>query len=457
MSMAARDILSFDDLRARRLLTLLMQPAIAVVFGYALIRRPFLAAGSVILSLLTLVVIESPTTLAFGFVALLPILQTFGTQITVFGAGGELSLNLMGATNLLVLGIGSLALVRFHHRISWRPLAPVLGLVGYLLLTVSFSPEPLLSLRNWIAYAVPAMIALLLSTDPDPNRLVGRGFTILMVCAGISSILGLRQLAAWDLTYQFNGMPRIPGGHGYPNGLAMFLVLCILAVLLYSTWSTAVGSGMFTIAGLGTLLLLLVFTFSRTGWIALMVCLLIGWVMLGKRLAWTLLLCSFGLGLISNYLLPIVVARFQPDSAYDMRFTLIRIGLDLFWDAPLLGHGVGTFQVMSRDFLGTIVERYGVPLGLVPHNDIIRFLVEGGMVGLLAYAVLVVQGLRLGTRLFRSSEAINRSFGTFLVSATAGTVVFGLAGQGFAFSAPYLLAAMGIAAALRRSDRGPGA
>ena len=453
MNATASRLFLLHPTRRRELLLLSARLGVICIAAYALLRSPFATAGLVLLGLLSLAFIESPRVLALGFLACLPIVQTFGTQLSVYGEGGHLSLNVMGACNLLLLGAGSLALFRWNRDVEWRRLGPIIAFTGYLLLTVAFSPELLLSVRNWIAYAVPVFLALLISADRDPVRLVTKGIVALMVCAVTSGLMGLWQLATWDLTYQFNGMPRIPGGHGYPNSFAMFLVLCIMASLLVTSRSRVAGRSTLSLATLGPLFVLLLFTFSRTGWIVLLVCVVTCWLMLGKRLVSMLLLWSLFLGLLSSYLVPIVVNRFQPDSSFYQRFVLARIGWDLFKEAPVMGHGVGSFQVMSREFLGTVVERYGVPLGLVPHNDVIRFMVEGGLVGLALYLGALARCARIGWDLFRSGDERNRLFGAFLVSATAGTFVFGLGGQGLAYAAPYLLTATGLGAGLMRQQK----
>ncbi|HEV8701451.1 MAG TPA: O-antigen ligase family protein [Candidatus Polarisedimenticolia bacterium] len=439
--------------RRRQVLSLSAQLGLILLAAYAHLRSPIVTTGLVLLGLLSLAFIESPRVLALGFLACLPVLQTFGTQLSVYGEGSDLLLNVMGACNLLLLGAGSLALFWRRSEVEWRRLGPIIAFTGYLLLTIASSPEPQLSVRNWIAYAVPLYLALLISADRDPARLVTKGIVALAVCAGTSGLMGLWQVATWNLTYQFNGMPRIPGGHGYPNAFAMFLVLCIMASLLMTSRSRVAGRTALSMATLGPLFALLLFTFSRTGWIVLLACLITCWLMLGKKLASSLLLWSLFLGLLSSYLVPIVMNRFQPDSSYYQRFVLARIGWDLFKDAPLMGHGVGSFQVMSREFLGTVVERHGVPLGLVPHNDVIRFMVEGGLVGLALYFGVLARCASIGWHLFRSGDERNRLFGAFLVSATTGTFVFGLGGQGLAYAAPYLLAATGLGAGLMRHQK----
>jgi O-antigen polymerase len=194
---------------------------------------------------------------------------------------------------------------------------------------------------------------------------------------------------------------------------------------------------------------LLFFTFSRTGWITLSVGVLVVHLLLKRMLVGAALGCLLGLALFVGDIFPLLVDRFRPDSAFYLRFTLVRLGWELFKEAPLFGHGVGTFPLLSGDTLGIVIERHGVAMGLAPHNDLIRFLVEGGLLGLAFYCIVLLTAARIGHRLARRGDQnFEGPLGVFLVSATVTTFVFGLAGQGLSFSAPYLLGALGIGAAL---------
>ena len=67
-----------------------------------------------------------------------------------------------------------------------------------------------------------------------------------------------------------------------------------------------------------------------------------------------------------------------------MRWTVLKTSLALFAERPWMGWGVGSFAAV-------FLERAG-PLGLGsishPHNELVLWLVEGGLVGLAGHSVL---------------------------------------------------------------------
>ena len=429
---------------------LFMAAGLSLIVAVAFVRFPVPILALILAGLAALGAAFRPTFLALGYLAVLPLLLTFGTQLPVIGGEGGMSLNLMGAANLFLIGAGSLAIWRGWQRVAWKMLWPVYALTVYLLATVWISPEPLLSLRNWVAYAVPSTLALLLSMQCRDGNPCGKALLALAVCATVSGVLGGVQLAMWDLKFHFNGIPRIWGGHGHPNMFAMFLVICILAVLLIVTRPLTGGTKMLLLGILALLSFQLFFTFSRSGWIVLGITLLAGSLLLKRFAVGILILTVLSAGFFITELLPLMMERFQPDSAFYMRFTLIRLGWSHFLEAPFFGHGVGSFPLLSRYPLGAVVERYDIRMGLTPHNDTIRFLVEAGVAGFFLYIALLSQVVRVGLGLFRAGSEPGKSLGVFLVALAAGTVVFGLGGQGFSYAGPYLLAATGIAAVYSR-------
>ncbi len=200
------------------------------------------------------------------------------------------------------------------------------------------------------------------------------------------------------------------------------------------------------------LLILLILSFSRTGWIVLVGALLLSSVFWGRKILTTFALLGLITLLTWNLIVPLVVERIQPDGAYYSRFKLIEVGIAMWRERPILGHGLGSFSVESREYLGSAAERYGIPVGLAPHNDLVRFAVEGGIVGLAFYLVLMFSILRLGLRLWRMDGEARR-IGTYLSTLVAAVLAYGLAGQGFAYGAPYLMTIAGVAEVALRDDR----
>lgn len=77
----------------------------------------------------------------------------------------------------------------------------------------------------------------------------------------------------------------------------------------------------------------------------------------------------------------------------DVRKYIYRIGLDTIGDKPLLGHGIGSFQRVFHDKAAEYqAEDSNFNLGVSfshPHNELLLWGIEGGIVGLLAFGFAI--------------------------------------------------------------------
>jgi O-antigen ligase len=93
-----------------------------------------------------------------------------------------------------------------------------------------------------------------------------------------------------------------------------------------------------------------------------------------------------------------------------MRLILWRIGVQAFLDSPLLGYGLGQvtgwheyLSFWRFDLAATTTAGTGV------HNDLIRYAVETGLIGLTSLVVLFVVLYRRGLRLLRQSDHVEET------------------------------------------------
>jgi O-antigen polymerase len=99
------------------------------------------------------------------------------------------------------------------------------------------------------------------------------------------------------------------------------------------------------------------------------------------------------------------IERLQQGGQADVRFSVYEISLDTIANAPLFGHGLGSFQSVWQDERGRFQDRHPDldigPRYSHPHNELLFWLVEGGLValaGILICAGAVVWRLvRLGS------------------------------------------------------------
>lgn len=173
---------------------------------------------------------------------------------------------------------------------------------------------------------------------------------------------------------------RIVGTFLHPNAFASYLL--ILLVFGVSQWfeKEKIVSPFFLRILISLIFVIFIFTFSRGGWLALVVSM----IFLGA-VRYRKLLVFFPLVLLLVVVsVPATMDRientFNPGythgrSAWAWRQDTWKEILPLVYEKPFLGHGLATVEA---------------ELGVMTHNDYLRLLAETGMVGLIAYLLLML-------------------------------------------------------------------
>ena len=212
-------------------------------------------------------------------------------------------------------------------------------------------------------------------------------------------------------------------GFGQPNALGLFLAMAVPFVVHRLSaaraeqrllWLTALGS---TIAGLAA-------TFSRGSWLALLLgafaLLLTGErrfvlrVLAGAVVALLLFELSSG-GALSD-----TVRRTANDWIVEQRIAMVLAGIAMFVQHPLTGVGPGGYAI-NLTSVGTEIPELWDYLP-TPHNAFVQMAAETGVLGLIAFVLLLLVTLRACLRGVRANpgntiqRAVLWSFGCFVCS-----------------------------------------
>ena len=297
----------------------------------------------------------------------------------------------------------------------------LLLILGIAVLTTGFSPVPMAAakgLLKLLSYlSVYALIRKLLACNPSWwDRLLAG----LLSGGLLSSVLALRQLyasteelARWaDPNSISTGTIRIYGPLGNPNLLAGYLLpLLPLAAVALLRWR-GIGSRLFA----GTTLILgvaaTVWTYSRGGWIGMLAGLATLMLLLILRTTrhwppiWRRLL-PLAVLLLAAALLTVAATKLEPirtrvasllagrgDSSNNFRINVWLAAIDMIQDRPWLGIGPGNAAFNSvyplyQQPKFNALSAYSVPLEL---------LVEMGLPGLIAGLGLLWSALQRGLR-----------------------------------------------------------
>lgn len=166
----------------------------------------------------------------------------------------------------------------------------------------------------------------------------------------------------------------------------------------------------------------------------------------------------------------------EVDASTSTRFSLIERGVGWFREAPWIGHGVDNFRALMAMYYPREFSYYA-------HNNFVELLVNGGVVGLVAfywlYVVIIVRGFKLRSA-FNSTQSMiltlmvtlilieygaidyySRIFMAFVglawvaLCTDTGRENFGTAGIGGTISHPSV--ALDVSAASQRASRGQSA
>jgi len=211
------------------------------------------------------------------------------------------------------------------------------------------------------------------------------------------------------------------------NAVALFLVPMLAvagSLVLYATdRRVRLAALSFTVvAGSATIL-----SFSRGGYVALAaVALLLA--LTHRRRVLLVAIALVGGGALAS--LPAIRARIaheldfaDPFNSLTGRFPLWRSTLRMLRDHPLFGAGLSAFDQTIRRYRG--VETAGTGL-IYPHNLLLNFWSETGLLGLLAFAWILVQGFRVNWRGWRGGAAPWRPIHLGVLLALVAILVHGL-------------------------------
>jgi O-antigen ligase len=209
------------------------------------------------------------------------------------------------------------------------------------------------------------------------------------------------------------------------NAVALFLVplIAVAASLLLfdNDRITRIGSGVFlAIAGLATVL-----SFSRGGYLALLVVAL-GLVVSHPRRRLLVPVALVGAVLVA--LIPPVSRRIvreinlaDPHNSMQGRFQLWRATLRMLRDHPIFGTGLSSFQRSINVDRGDDTENL-----IYPHNILLNFWTETGILGVVAFAWIVFQAIRVPLRGLRRGLPQWRPIHRGVLLAIVGILVHGM-------------------------------
>jgi O-antigen ligase len=211
-------------------------------------------------------------------------------------------------------------------------------------------------------------------------------------------LLGLMQVAGRGADFQSGGLSRIIGTFAHPNTFGFFLsMFMLMAIALFRhcsvqvRWALAAGT---VICGV-----LLVFTYARGPWIALV----LGLILIGILQSRFIFVWLVGAVVLALGVVPSALGRITDlgsgNTASGSTSNSLSWRFEYWQQVSVLNHGN---PVTGIGLKGT---KYLTDQNKAPHNDLLRAYVETGLLGLLAYVLVIIALIAVARQALRSAPA----------------------------------------------------
>ncbi len=333
--------------------------------------------------------------------------------------------------SLLIVGV-LLRLLATRRPLASLPIsAPYLIFLAIPIITLLWSPTPVESVRGIFRF-VGYYALMWLIVDTIRSKAQVRRMVLAIILSTIVPIVsGFYQAVtgSGQFIWAGAGFNRIYGFAGGPFTLAFYLVMVMPLVLIFflaqqrSEQAEAHGETehwRFSRLGLSLLLgligIALLLTFIRGAWIALVVSLLVLGFMRGslrfRQLVFTIPVAAGAVLLTFTPAMERLQQAADPTSTLFGRVEVWRLALDWLLTSPLnllAGVGMKAFEyyyilMAGPTTAGLYWRRESFLIGNRPHNELLGFLLDVGIIGTIALLVVLFILARLAVRIYRRSQ-----------------------------------------------------
>lgn len=279
-----------------------------------------------------------------------------------------------------------------------------------------------------------------------------RIFQLLYFVGLIIAILSLTWtfITPGDWYAKFVEFPVIKGFNllgGNHNAVAEILIIAIPAGLILLTLFKKQKLQSLILIGLIFMSLVLILTYSRSGWLAFLVMFAI------------LFFFSFGSSFPKLFWLPIIIFFIllplilyltiwhntaEVQSSNENRLLMTQIAYHSFLEEPLIGHGLNTFRSQIEKSYAYLMK-FGS--AMESHGFIQKIIVEQGLFGLVAFLGFIFSLMRIFLRAFREENNYQERFYlVVLIMMFAGIITFQLFSTSYYIAKTWLPIGIGLAA-----------
>jgi O-antigen ligase len=334
--------------------------------------------------------------------------------------------------------------------VRWLPWL-LAGFVVLYAVQSAWSDDASRAVENVGFFLVPfAVLFALLARAPWRARTLSAVLTVVVAEALVFSLVGFGQFAVGEVFWnpeviaanEVHTYFRVNSLFWDPNILGRYLVVVLLALAAYMVWTPDARRAWASSGVCSVLLAAIALTFSQSSLVALL-----GGMLALAAMRWGARWALVGIAataIAGGALLAASGADLNSIRSLDIRSSgrasLVRGGLELAGERPLVGHGTGSFQVEFERRFPDDAEGTGA----VSHTEPVTVAAEQGLLGLVPYLALLaaVVGtlLAVPSRLPVARSALVACFAGLVVHSLAyaglliDPVTWGIAAAGFALA-----------------------
>lgn len=384
---------------------LLLTTASLLTVVVVLFDLPTILIPAGIISIATFLLIPRPLAL-LSFLIILRMSLDISADTYSIPIGKDFSLSLSQALGIAVTLITSLALL--YHRKLWKALplwTAFMFMLAWGFLSLLFSIDSAGTARELLRvldlFLLFALAFVATRSRADLKHLIIAFF--------LSSIIPIA-VGIYQFTFHIGfqdesvNIPRIYGTFSHPNIFSLYLFsLITLTFLFFSTLARTPKEKFAAMALLASYTVILLLTYTRVSWVILFVFFFILAFLRFRKLLIPIILLPLCLFIIIAPLQERLLdsIQFSPDSSIAWRLGIWKDGISttIGNGRTLFGSGMNTFSTVSEHVRGLSQGPSNDP-----HNDFVKFFVEGGVIGLgifILYLALIARGL---LRQFNTSQ-----------------------------------------------------
>jgi putative inorganic carbon (HCO3(-)) transporter len=322
-------------------------------------------------------------------------------------------------------------------KVLYRPLTLALGFFALAhLVSIAVASDRWLAslefLRLLKMYVLVLVLVWYLRSRQDV-RLVLQVILVTVVAQGVLAIgqwatqssfgLGfLGEASFWSVLYGTTAIGRSGGTMGHPNALAHFFEMLTPIALAYVFVQTSRRLKALAIVAVAVGVVGTFLTFSRAGWAAILIGLVLVLVFQARRrvpvakILAVLLVLALVTGVMAIAFESLVALRLNDygGTSWTFRFVTYGTALAVMKANPIFGVGANNYDVAVAKYIPPGLPRYRVEQasGIV-HNVLLLYGAETGIVGLLSFLGVLLAVALLAQRVIRSGNPV-------LMPATAG-------------------------------------